>query len=157
MTKDQLQTCFLQYRDSIHKYCCRQINNTTDAEDILMSVFLELAQKVDAIDYLTAENYLRRSVRNKVIDYKRKKIYWCFLELFDVSAAQRPNDLWVHKHDACVLIQSLPEKMREAIKLQYIDGYSREEVASIIGSSPNTIRNNISAGMKKLKTIFKNS
>jgi RNA polymerase sigma-70 factor (ECF subfamily) len=50
-----------------------------------------------------------------------------------------------------VAMASLPEKERAAIVLRDIEGFSTDEVAGILKSSPTTVRSQISSARRKIK------
>jgi RNA polymerase sigma-70 factor (ECF subfamily) len=50
-------------------------------------------------------------------------------------------------------LATLPEKERAAIVLRDLEGLDTEEVARILGSSPTTVRSQISAARVKIKAF----
>ena len=48
-------------------------------------------------------------------------------------------------------VASLPEELRTAIYLYYVEGYDTEEVASLTGCRPATVRTRLYRARKRLK------
>lgn len=150
MTNKQLETSFLLYYKKVLNFCFGCVHHTQDAEDITMTIFLSLCEKKESIDFETVENYLIRSAKNRVIDIERRQKFinntYMEIRVFD-------NNNWEERLHAMSIVSKLPKKMRQSITLFHIHGYSREEVAAIIKKSPNTVRNNIAAGISKLRQL----
>ena len=64
-----------------------------------------------------------------------------------LAADERRRFLWE-------LVDELPEKERMAIVLRDIEGCSSAEVAEIVGSSPATVRSQISSARLKMRTAM---
>ena len=75
------------------------------------------------------------------------------------SRARTHEDLEDHpelpapERDDAVLsaILALPEKYKAAVYLHYYEGYSGQEIASMLRTSPNTIKTLLSRARKALK------
>jgi len=94
-------------------------------------------------------------VRNRCLDHLRKagirteelKPYDTYGIIDDDDAQQRSQieaRLWT-------AIDSLPEKCREVFLMSKRDGLKYEEIATELGISENTVRNQISKALKVLK------
>lgn len=51
-------------------------------------------------------------------------------------------------------IMKLPEKLRLAVELHYIEGYSVEETGEILGIPGGTVKSRLSEGRKKLRAFL---
>ena len=52
-------------------------------------------------------------------------------------------------------LEQLPPKERSAILLYYIKGYSVHEIADIVAATEDAIKQQLSRGRNKLKTLLK--
>lgn len=52
-------------------------------------------------------------------------------------------------------IQELPERRREVFSLAYLQGFSYAEVAEIMGISPKTVHNQMSAALSQLREALR--
>jgi RNA polymerase sigma-70 factor (ECF subfamily) len=66
------------------------------------------------------------------------------------------SDLLLEERRARVhaALDELPRDQREAIVLRDIEGFTSEEVARALGTTPGTVRSRVSAGRKKLRVHF---
>lgn len=150
MTISQFETAFQRHYKPILFFCHKCLRNQHDAEDTAMSVFLTLFEKLDSIRFETVQNYLVISARNKVVDFQRreKRFKNIVIEVKEFDIDHRDDLQHLIK-----MIDQLPEKMKEGVLLQYVHGYSREEIAAMLNKSPNTVRNNNAAAMLKLRQL----
>jgi RNA polymerase sigma factor (sigma-70 family) len=157
MTDLQLESAFLLYRKTIFNYCFSCLHNIHDAEDMTMTLFLNLCKKSQDVDFATVENYLVTSAKNLAIDLQRSRKFYQKVkddvipneevqpEVFSVIESKHINEL----------ISKLSPKMQEVLTLRHICGYSRIQIAEIMGASQNTVRNNLVAAVSKLKNLAK--
>jgi len=68
------------------------------------------------------------------------------------------NESVIDKFDgekAMSFLASIPEKYRDAIYLQYVEGLSVKEIAEITGETENNISVRIHRGLQKLRSILR--
>lgn len=97
----------------------------------------------------TALNYLQKKARRKVL--------W--------SVAPPPVDHHASADDQAGLVWAkdllqkmlarLPEEQRSVVVLRHIEGFSVEEISSIVGAGHNTVRQRLRAGNAKLRDQVK--
>ena len=51
-------------------------------------------------------------------------------------------------------LRSLPEGFREPLTLYYLQGYTYQEIASVLKIAPGTVMSRLSRGKAKLRKIF---
>ena len=120
------------------------------SEDIVQEVFIQLWEKSEELNIKTSLlAYLYAMVRNRCINYlKTLKITddYSVLE-FNISLATE-HDLESFSEDEkqivyrqiLKIVESLPEKMQEIVKLKFISGYKYSEIASEMNISVNTVK-----------------
>ncbi|MGH9899739.1 MAG: RNA polymerase sigma factor, partial [Pyrinomonadaceae bacterium] len=148
----------------------RILGNEEDARDAVQEVFLRVYKYLRTFkreqDFL---GWLYRIIVNVCRDMERKrrihKDQITSLESeIEAGTLQYPvdsRDTERETEEAALLIQrrrlitraivSLPVKERTAIVLRDLEGFSTEEVARIMGSSPNTVRVQISSARSKIR------
>lgn len=52
------------------------------------------------------------------------------------------------------LVDKLPDDMKEAVHLHYVEGYSTKEIADICGCSPATVRTRLFRARKRIKAAW---
>jgi RNA polymerase sigma-70 factor (ECF subfamily) len=134
-----LARVFQEHHGRVYRAAYRITGNSQDAEDILQTVFLRLAQKGD----LAAENaasYLYRAAVNASIDLIRARKSTAPLEEADraVRSDQTPERArergeirdWLRR-----ALAALPAQSAEMFALRYLEGYGNLEIARMLGVS----------------------
>lgn len=144
-----MESLFRQHYRPLCLYALHYLDVADDAEDVVQECFISLWQnKPD-----NPKPWLYTSVRNRCIDRLRSRravdsVTDSFPEElpFDeiVSRSEREARLW----DA---VEALPEQRRRCLIMAKRDNMSYSEIASELGLSENTVRNNISRALKTLR------
>jgi RNA polymerase sigma-70 factor (ECF subfamily) len=155
----------LRHQRKVLGTALKMLGNMEDARDATQEAFLKVYKYLDS--YNSAESFaawLYRIVINVCFDVRRKRpvagqvisyeseaergavdglAAGCDLETRAIQSQQREL---VEK-----ALATLPPKERAAIVLRDLEDLSTEEVARILGSSPSTVRAQISSGRTKIK------
>lgn len=136
----------------------RLLGNREDGLDATQEVFLRFHKYLDKFDERQPiAPWLYRLTVNvcRDIGKKRRKHQAAPLEAapepVDATSAERALDVAEERRIVEAGLKTLAEKERAALVLRDIEGLSTEEVAEVLGSSPATVRSQISRARKKLK------
>ena len=137
-------------------YALHYIQDVDLSEDIVQESYAALWEKLqEGAHVLNRKSYLYMMVRNRCLDYLRKKgIPTESLKPYDTYGIIDDDDAQERSQTEARLwtaIDSLPEKCREVFILSKRDGLKYEEIAEELGLSVNTVRNQISKALKVLK------
>ncbi len=147
--------------DAVFRYCLMRVSDRELAKDITQETFMKVwqyAQKGAKIGNLRA--FLFTTAKNLVVDQYRKKKSTSLDNLmeqgFDVG--HEIDQSIMDKFDggqALAFVKSIPDKYRDAIYLQYVEGLSVKEIAEISDESENNISVRIHRGLQKLRSIIR--
>lgn len=142
-----------------------------DAENITQDVFLDLYQKQALFNgQINRVAYLFTSVKNKCIDYLRRKLLeqetaQKLQEELDLSLRMKFDSLesfdteWGSEQKLEDVIQkaldSLPERCREIFIKSKLEGKKQKEIAEELCISVKTVENQMTIAYKKLKEELK--
>lgn len=147
--------------DRIYKYIYFKIGNAPDAEDLTAQVFLKAWEAIPSY-HITGRPFsawLYRIAHNAVVDYFRMRRETVSLD--DVSREDRSanlDELTDQQLTAEALqraIRRLTEAQRQVILLRFIEGYSTEEVAVVMGKGEGAIRTLQHRALASLERIFR--
>lgn len=155
------------------KYFARDyLLSEEEAENIAQDVFLEFYQKRDSLDFhINVIAYLFTSVKNKCIDYLRRKLLEQeaaakIQEEFDLSFRMKFDSLEAFNLEGLSednikniiekALESLPERCREIFVMSKIEGKKQKEIAEELGVSVKTIECQMTIAYKKLREELKN-
>jgi RNA polymerase sigma-70 factor (ECF subfamily) len=142
-------------------YACKITRDHSMAQDSVQSLFIHLWEKHDVLPDVTAIlPYLRSALKNRLLNALRDEhVYQKHVDLFtqvlDTNAPSSTDHLHLKETEQQLLqsINSLPAKMKHAFYLHRIEDLTVAEIACKLGTSQQTIRNQISVAMRRLKAI----
>ncbi len=143
----------------------RMLGNQEDARDAAQETFLRVYKSFSKYDPAQDFNgWLYRIAVNVCRDLARKRRSNHFSLEAEVESGGIAEPMSPHNTESAALLAqehailrralaTLPEKERAAIVLRDLEGLDTEEVAKILGSSPTTVRSQISAARVKIKAF----
>ena len=146
-----------QYERLVLVTALRLLGNLADAQDAAQEVFLRLYRNLDKVEAERAiAAWLYRVTVNVCHDrHRRRRESQPIEDAVDVPAAgPDPQQSTTDAERRRVLhmsLRMLPERERAALVLRDLEGLSTEEVAQVLGSSPATVRSQISSARVKVK------
>jgi RNA polymerase sigma-70 factor (ECF subfamily) len=135
----QLAEVFQQHKDRVFRSAYRITGNSSDAEDVLQTVFLRLAGHEKVADIRNLAAYLHRSAVNAALDILRRRT-----ETTTIDAEPGPADLQlVQRADRDLELRDwlrqalgrLNPHWAEMFVLRFVEDYSNREIARMMGTS----------------------
>jgi RNA polymerase sigma factor (sigma-70 family) len=129
------------------------VRDRAEAEDVVVETLLTAFERGGSIrDERALRSWLLRVATNHALGRKRRSARIVALDV----AADRPSgpDLASHASDHLTLLAGLaelPPQTRAAVVLRYYADLSVEEVASVLGKSPNTIKAQLQTALDRLR------
>jgi RNA polymerase sigma-70 factor (family 1) len=176
LTDDQLiillkkddQQAFAQiynrYAESLAGFSASKLYSLDDARDIIQDLFVKLWENRDEV-YITSnlKSYLFAITRHRIIDKIRRNIT-------REEYASMVQSLIVPSHDGAdkqveakelqqtieKSLNQLPPRVREIYKLSRDEGLSNHEIAEKLNLSEQTVKNQLSAALKHLRSSLSN-
>lgn len=145
--------------DTLIRYAMYFVHEQNAASDILQDVFLKLWQirsNVDPERSLRALMY--QMVRNYSLNHERQKKRHAAEEVeadhpsvrFDIFADEK-LDAEELRENIRRWIDLMPVRRREAFMLSRYEGFSHEEIATLMGLAPKTVNNHIVLALQHLR------
>ncbi len=123
------------------------------AEDVTIETLLTAFEKAGQIrDDAALRPWLLRVATNQALSMRRRTARIVDLTLVPESAA--PGDVAADSTDRVALlagVADLPMQMRAAVVLRYYADLPVEEVANVLGKSPNTIKAQLQTALDRLR------
>lgn len=156
-SQHQLYAGFYNYAMSIAR---RYSNNLETAEEITNDTFFKVFTKIDLYNgNMPFRYWLRRILINTAIDRLRSEIN--HLQLVEIQDWQAPE--WesgiieeLTRDQIIGLLDQLPPAYRAAFNLFVVDGYSHEEIATLLQISVGSSKSNLSRARQHLRTLLAN-
>jgi RNA polymerase sigma-70 factor (family 1) len=157
--KDAFSFVFREYYAGMCAYAEKLTGGQDQVEDIVEDVFMKIwTAQQRFIDIAHLKNFLYKTTRNACIDHLRRMKH--------SRERQAQFQLLQHQWEAASdlhLIQTevyrniyraidqLPEQCGKIVRMGYVEGKSNEEIATTLGLSIQTVKNQKSRGISLLK------
>lgn len=144
-----------RYRQTVMRTCHRVVGNWHDAEDLCQIVFLALAHRQLGLQTSLA-GWLRTVARNAAIVFLRAKNRRARHEGQAAKEVQVPSDEAAHdqREELDLALQQLHAPLREAVRLRYLEGWSQNEAAALLGCPRGTLSQRAALGVRHLRGIL---
>lgn len=150
MEREQVAAAVEKYAATVYRVALSCVKNRESAEDIMQDVYLKLLRRKDAFE--SAEHMKRWLIRCTVnagrdllaSAWRRKATP--LDALYDIG--EEPD--W-EERALFDMVMRLPKQCRVICYMHYYEGYSTEEIASILGIRGATVRVQLMKARKKLK------
>lgn len=144
-----------QYSSKFYALCCRYVKDKMEAEDVLITAFTKI---LDKIDQYTGEGnfegWMRRIMVNEALSYLRKHKNM-YLETTIEAANYEPDynklENQLEADDLMKLIETLPSGYKIVFNMYAIDGYSHKEIAEQLGITESTSKSQLSRARTALQ------
>jgi RNA polymerase sigma factor (sigma-70 family) len=146
------------YSSKMYALCYRYVRNPMEAEDILVTAFMKVFDKIDQFKSEGSfEGWIRRIVVNEALTQLRRNRSM-YLETELEQADREPDYDKLSDHleaeDLLNMIQEMPAGYRIVFNMYAIDGYSHKEIAEHLGISENTSKSQLSRARTYLQKML---
>jgi RNA polymerase sigma-70 factor (ECF subfamily) len=160
---DAFEQIVMLHERRVFGLALRLTNSVEDAKDAMQETFIRMHRKLGQVDagrslgpwlYSVTVNVCRDIGRVRQRSRLIPMDEWASRA---ADPAANPEGLFSGRERERHLragLRTLPEKERAALLLREMEGLSTDEVARILGSSPATVRSQISTARVKLRKFF---
>jgi len=152
-----VQVLVERYTPVVWSIARRQLGSQC-AEDVLQEVFLALWKNAGRFDpELSSEAaFVTTVARRRVIDQRRREGRAPLEELIeDPCAAPDPEleriDLGEEARAAEAVLETLPKKQREVLRLAIVDGMTHVEIAARLALPLGTVKSHVRRGLERVR------
>ena len=146
--RDTLDSAFRAHRDWLVRRLALIVGDAEEAHDLAQEAFVRAMEHWPLPDMTEPARWLAIVGVRLAIDERRRRRRWAFLPIRETDATWAMSadpDLWR-------ALSRLDRRTRAAIILTTLDGYSQDEVASLLEAPRGTIASWISRGRDRLRT-----
>lgn len=146
-TGNDLDSVFRAHRDWLVRRLALIVGDAEEAHDLAQETFVRLTEHWPLPDSSEPARWLSTVGVRLATDERRRRRRWGFLGLRDNDATWAiavDPDLWR-------ALRRLDRRTRAAIVLTTLDGYSQDEVASMLDAPRGTVASWISRGRERLR------
>src|SRR2546426_4674078 len=145
-TDTVLCSAFQENAAAIYRFIYAKVGNRAAAEDLTSQVFLKavrwLAQDRSAD---SIRSWLYTVARSTIADYWRAQSQQPTVPLEDPDAVlycgrEGPLEVRRTRERAWRILEALPEREREVLRLRFLHGYTAGEIGQALGLTPGNVR-----------------
>lgn len=153
----ELEAAMETWGKAVWRLALAQTGSHAESEDVYQDVFIRLAKDQTVFtgpDHLKA--WLMRTTMNRCHDairmrHRKPTLALDALPYEPTSCDPLPEDT---AHDLWEAVEALPETMRVVVHLFYYEGYSGNEIATLMGLEPSTVRTRLQRARNQLRTTL---
>jgi RNA polymerase sigma-70 factor (ECF subfamily) len=155
----EFEILFKEQHALLCKTALQYVRDPQTAEDIVHEVFLKLWENRDTVNIHTSiKSFVFRSVKNRSIDYLRKRYLETTGDSDDCDIAypgqNDPAEILYEKEindKLQVVLETLPERCYAIFSMKRFGNLSYKEIADKLGISVKTVENQMTIAIKKIK------
>jgi RNA polymerase sigma-70 factor, ECF subfamily len=143
-----LESAFRAHRDWLVRRLALIVGDAEEARDLAQEAFVRAAETWPLPDMTEPARWLSIVGVRLAIDERRRRRRWGFLDLRETDsqwAIATDPDLWQ-------ALSRLDRRTRAAIVLTTLDGYSQDEVATMLEAPRGTVASWIARGRERLRS-----
>ncbi|MDQ3245248.1 MAG: RNA polymerase sigma factor [bacterium] len=165
--KKNFEDIYEREADSLFRYTIMKINPRTEAKDVVQDVFIEFWQVMQRDELIkNPRAYLFTILRNRIIDwYRKKKMYSLDAMLerngdevpFDVKDSKEENRAMLSSETREIIevINTLEPSYKDVVYLRLVEDLNPEEIGRILEINTNAVSIRITRGVEKIRNILK--
>lgn len=151
-----------RYASELIDFSSRKLSSLEEARDLVHDLFVGLWEKRGQVNISSSfRSYLFAAIRYKVIDHIRRNIrqdyYAGIAGTLDINTDNSTNNDILYRNFNEIMeseIEKLPPRTKEIFRLSRQQHLSVREIAGKLSLSDQTVKNQLSAALKKLKPSF---
>lgn len=153
----------LKYYDEIAYYLQKLTRDKDIAKDLTQDTYVKAIEMINKSNIVIQKAYLYTIARNLVIDKVRRdkrtpQTSYDDKEEYTIAENEFPETILhqeIRKDAFKRCIENLSHQMQKAFVLHFYEGYSRKEIAEIMGISTAAVEKNITRAIEKIKEAMK--
>jgi RNA polymerase sigma-70 factor, ECF subfamily len=148
---------YRRHYDALFKYCVHRLFDRHMAEDVTSQVFLRVVEKFHSFKgnekqfrgwlYVIATNFINEHLRKDAVHKKAQKYLKENPQNHNNNIEDKSAKLELLKN----AILTLKPKYQTIITLHYFEKMKTEQIAETLGTTPATVRSQLSRGVEKLR------
>ena len=146
--------------DMLYRVALSYMHSRHDAEDAVQDAFTRyLARGHDFSDPAEERAWLTRVTVNRCIDLLRRKNVRKLIHLDDIAELSSADGSFEEssQQELYDILQRIPERNRAAVILHYLEGFSVEETAKMLGVSLSAAKMRLARGREALREYYERS
>lgn len=143
------QEAITKLRPHLLLHARRLLGNEDEAEDAVQDTLLKLLQ-IQNQPVRNISSLAQVIVRNKCIDFIRRKHHTVDVDEWDIADTTSSDSNEAILDQMLITIDTLPTMQQTILKMRHIDGMEIQDIAAMLGTSEEAIRQTLSRARRKV-------
>jgi RNA polymerase sigma-70 factor (ECF subfamily) len=166
--KEALGLLFRRHACLVRGVACRVLRDRSEAEDLLQDIFLFIYRLSGTFDACkgSAQFWILQMTYRRAISRRRylnSRHFYTQVELDDEASqvaeprsghSDDPVDQILAELDLQKLLGTLPEDQQRTLRLHFIEGYTLDEIANMLGQTKGNVRHHSFRGLERLRKLI---
>lgn len=154
--KSKFEQIYTEYRGLMYHIAYKRLGNSHDAEDVVHSVFVKIAENIKKIEPVSpkTKQLVVTMVDNKATDFFRNSVKHP-VTTYNEEITSSPPDETLSDDLLSNCILKLPEQQRMVIWMKYVQGYNLHEISKLLGISLVWAQKIDQRAKKRLEALYK--
>ena len=148
---ERFEATYRRHVEAVFRFALSCVRRREVAEDLTSEAFLALYRNFDGIDESRLPGWLIAVVRNRSRDYWRRQVTE---QNYLRSIVDQPQFTEATVDTGLLGSSDLKPVHRVCLRLRYVDGLSRSEIASATGLSENQVKGHLQYSLRLLRTAL---
>ena len=149
------EVLFRRYQEPLRRHLERMLDDRTAAEDVTVETFLRLHRHRDRFRAgTTFRPWAYAIARNLARNHLRAARVRRWLEPPATEANETPERHTETRRRVAAAFTALPVAQREVCSLRLLGGLPLQEIASVTGAAPGTVKSRLFYGLKRLRQLL---
>lgn len=151
---------WLLHKEQLTKYIAKHVHDHHAAEDILQDVYIKASASFTTLKSETSvKSWLYRITHNVIMDFYRTSTPYDELpeDITEESMSDEEANLRIIGQCLTPMLECLPEKYREPLKMADFDGLSQQAIADQLGLSLSGAKSRVQRGRQLFKELLMES
>jgi len=164
-SREALAILFRRYAGLVRKVALRVLNDASEADDLVQDLFILIDRCCGTFDsskasvqFWIVQMTYRRAISRR--QYLNSRHFYTRVELDEqviqttAPRSERPLEQRLAGLDLEKLFSSLSEDQQKTLRLHFIEGYTLDEIAKILGQTKGNVRHHSFRGLERLRKLI---
>ena len=164
---DALASLFRRYAHIVRGVAYRVLRDAPEADDLVQDIFILIHRLCKTFDSSkgSAQFWILQMTYRRAISRRRylnSRHFYTQLELDDESLVAEPrsgrcndpNDPILAELDLQKMLGTLSEDQQKTLRLHFIEGYTLDEIAKMLGQTKGNVRHHSFRGLERLRKLI---
>ena len=157
LRKSEFTMIVQQHNASIFRYALNFLGSKEDAKDIVQDVFEKLWLNIDRVEEEKVKNWLYTCTHNAMLNFIKKHSRMNYMHSIELKQDTVTNEFHCYESKEVIerTVSILPPVQKSILLMRDLEGYSYEEIGTMLSLSPSQVKVYLFRARLKIKNQLK--